>query len=282
MISLSFDSSPPVPLWRAMLPKRRKLRPGESLPEIELRCERLTPGDVAAFRAVCGQPAAPSLPLTWPHILLTPLHLALATHPDLPLPAAGLVHVRNLIRQRRPIGLDEPLSARCLLSDQRLVKQGLEIDLLSEVFVRGERVWESVTTALCRAVRGVGEGRTIEPDRIPHAERCVGWRLPADLGRRYAAVCGDYNPIHLHPLTSRPFGFSRPIIHGMWSLARAVAELDLPVAQRPVELEVNFRRPIFLPGEAIFTASAEEDGERRFDLRGRGGRLHAFGAARLI
>ena len=67
----------------------------------------------------------------------------------------------------------------------------------------------------------------------------------------------------------------------MWSLARAVSELDLPIAQRPVELEVSFRRPIFLPGEAIFTASAEVGGERRFDLRGRGGRLHAFGAARL-
>ena len=52
------------------------------------------------------------------------------------------------------------------------------------------------------------------------------WRLPADLGRRYAAVSGDHNPIHLYPLTAKAFGFPRQIAHGMWTKARCVAAME--------------------------------------------------------
>ena len=41
--------------------------------------------------------------------------------------------------------------------------------------------------------------------------RSTRWRLPADQGRRYAAVSGDYNPIHLYGWAARPFGFKQPI-----------------------------------------------------------------------
>ena len=51
----------------------------------------------------------------------------------------------------------------------------------------------------------------------------VEWRLPGDLGRRYAAVSGDRNPIHLYALTAKAFGFPRQIAHGMWSKARCLA-----------------------------------------------------------
>ena len=39
------------------------------------------------------------------------------------------------------------------------------------------------------------------------------WRLSGDLGRRYAAVSGDHNPIHLYPLTAKALGFPRQIAH---------------------------------------------------------------------
>ena len=76
----------------------------------------------------------------------------------------------------------------------------------------------------------------------------VEWRLPADLGREYAAVSGDHNPIHLYPLTAKAFGFQRQIAHGMWSKARCVAAFEnrLPDA---ATVEVEFKKPIFLPGK---------------------------------
>ena len=62
--------------------------------------------------------------------------------------------------------------------------------------------------------------------RAPAPAGGIAWRLPGDLGRRYAAVSGDHNPIHLYPLTAKAFGFPRQIAHGMWSKARCLAALE--------------------------------------------------------
>ena len=82
------------------------------------------------------------------------------------------------------------------------------------------------------------------------------WRLRGDLGRRYAAVSGDHNPIHLYPLTAKALGFKRQIAHGMWSLARCVAALEnrLPDA---VTVDAAFKKPIFLPGTVAFGQDAD-------------------------
>jgi acyl dehydratase len=96
------------------------------------------------------------------------------------------------------------------------------------------------------------------------------WRLPADLGRRHAAVSGDYNPIHLYPWTARPLGFSRPIAHGMWTFARCVAAAAAP-ADRPVTARAEFRAPVLLPATVTYAAEGEA-----FELRGPD-RLHVRG-----
>jgi acyl dehydratase len=80
----------------------------------------------------------------------------------------------------------------------------------------------------------------------------VTWKLPGDLGRRYGAISGDRNPIHLHALSARLFGFKQAIAHGMWTKARALAALEpLPDAYT---VDVEFKKPIFLPGRVTFAA----------------------------
>jgi acyl dehydratase len=99
------------------------------------------------------------------------------------------------------------------------------------------------------------------------------WRLPADLGRRYGAVSGDRNPIHLHPLTARAFGFPRTVAHGMWTFARCLAERD-PAGELPYA-RADFRSPVLLPGVVSHTA----DDTGRFQLRS-GDRVHLTGVTR--
>ena len=72
------------------------------------------------------------------------------------------------------------------------------------------------------------------------------WRLPEDLGRSYAGVSGDVNPIHLHPLTARAMGFPRHIAHGMWTYARTLAALGRG-SLGPSGSRVWFTAPVFLP-----------------------------------
>ena len=72
--------------------------------------------------------------------------------------------------------------------------------------------------------RGPGSDEAPAGSTFPDAPaRGLIWRLPADLGRRYASVSGDRNPIHLYGVTAKAFGFPRQIAHGMWSKARSIA-----------------------------------------------------------
>ena len=75
--------------------------------------------------------------------------------------------------------------------------------------------------------------------------------MPADICRRYGAVTGDRNPIHLHAWSAKLFGMPRPIAHGMWVKARCLAELGsaLPDA---FTVEVRFKLPLFLPAQVAF------------------------------
>ena len=107
----------------------------------------------------------------------------------------------------------------------------------------------------------------------------IVWKLPGNLGREYAAVSGDHNPIHLYPLSAKAFGFKRQIAHGMWTKARSVAAFAnrLPDA---ATVEVEFKKPVFLPGKVAFGSRVVEDG-LDFSLTKPGsGAPHLVGRAR--
>ena len=93
------------------------------------------------------------------------------------------------------------------------------------------------------------------------------WTLRDDLGRRYAAVSGDHNPIHLHAWSAKPFGFPRAIAHGMWTKARCLAALRLPDA---FEVVVKFKKPILLPSKVTFGEAGD-----RFAVHAPGGSARA-------
>ena len=117
---------------------------------------------------------------------------------------------------------------------------------------------------------GVGKGEGPLASGAPPTAS-ADWKLPGDLGRRYAGVSGDSNPIRLHSLTARLFGFPSAIAHGMWTKARCLAALerDLPDAY---SVDVEFKRPILLPT----TVGFGRDGDR-FAVRS-GDTIHLEGA----
>jgi acyl dehydratase len=102
-------------------------------------------------------------------------------------------------------------------------------------------------------------------------------QVPENIGRKYGAVSGDRNPIHLHVLTDRAFGFPRAIAHGMWLKARTLASLEgrLPDAYT---VDVVFKTPVSLPS-AVDVATAQANDGWALDVRAAGsGRPHLVGA----
>ena len=105
---------------------------------------------------------------------------------------------------------------------------------------------------LARSRRAAGTEPSAVPG-LPEPTDAWGAPMPLDVpreaGRAYAQVSGDWNPIHLHAATARPFGFRGAIAHGWWTVARALAALD--VDETPStggrRLGVAYARPVPVP-----------------------------------
>ena len=233
------------------LPDLRLTRPGVEI----------DPEHVAAYAEVCGFAPSEALPLTYPHMLAFPLHMAIMTDGSFPYPAIGTVHLRNAITRHRPIAPTEVLDVSATATNLRGHAKGKVFDLVTTITSDGELVRESTSTYL-RVGKGdrdaASEGTPF--DVVP--SNGVEWRLAGNLGRRYAAVSGDHNPIHLYPLTAKAFGFPRQIAHGMWSKARCVAAIANRLPDE-VTVEVEFKKPILLPGTVAFGSRVVDDGAHR-------------------
>jgi acyl dehydratase len=237
---------------------------------------------VADYAAVCGFQPSERLPATYPHILAFPLHLALMADGHFPFAAVGLVHVANTIAQQRPIEPQEPLELKVRATPLQAHPRGRVFSLISEARADGELVWCERSTMLRRGDSGgsptdasaspgdqdavgepgaheTGDAANDAPAAPPATEQDERWSLAADLGRRYAAVSGDRNPIHMHALSARALGFPRAIAHGMWTKARCLAALSSgpsgALVAAPFSIDVRFRRPILLPAQVAFASA---------------------------
>ncbi|MFC9859851.1 MULTISPECIES: MaoC/PaaZ C-terminal domain-containing protein [unclassified Streptomyces] len=280
-------------------PFKRAGRDGATLPtgRLALPAAPVAPGPLATYRGICGfdgtEPGP--LPLTYPHVLAFPLAMRLMTGRAFPLPVVGLVHTWIEITRHRPAHSTDSLELSVYAAGLAPHRRGTEVTMVTEARIAGELVWESRSGYLSRhpapgnrAGAGSGGGRRTgdgsgdgsgngggSDHAPPSGLRTVAeWRLPGDLGRRYGAASGDRNPIHLYPLTARLFGFPRAIAHGMWTVARALAEAGEPGRIRSVR--ADFKAPVLLPSTVTYAA---DDAGSAFELRGGSGgdRVHLTG-----
>jgi acyl dehydratase len=244
---------------------------GDTIPDVRLELAGVVPDPdaVAAYARVCGFALRDHLPPTYPHVLAFPLHMALMSDGSFPFGAVGLVHVANKITQHRQIGIDEALDLRVQATKLVAHPKGKAFDVVTEVRIGRQIAWESISTFLRR---GKGDPGAASGEAFPIVDEGVPasaeWRLDGDLGRRYGAVSGDRNPIHMHSLTAKPLGFPSAIAHGMWTKARALAALE-PRLPDAFAVDVRFRRPILLPAKVEFATQDSKD-EIDFTVRGRG------------
>lgn len=217
----------------------------------------------AAYQRLCGFAVRDLVPATWIHVQAFPLQMELMSAPDSPFALAGIVHVTNSMTLYRPVSVREELTLSSSYGPPREHRRGVLIDLVGEARVGAELVWRGVSAYLVRGETLPGllpeaqPGGVHLPTDVEVAADTV-WRLPADLGRRYARVSGDMNPIHTSALGGKAFGFPRAIIQGMWTHARVLAALEprLPDAYR---MDVRFTKPILLPSSVRFGAHLDGD-----------------------
>ena len=295
----------PAVLLRGALGSVSKRGPHD---EAHLPAERLVlpaagvdPARLRAYARVCGFPdpasdpadgAAP-LPAGYPHVLGFPLAMRLLAARDFPFPLLGLVHTGVELTQHRPLHVRDRPELTVYAEGLAAHRRGSRFDVVTEARLDGRLVWHSRSTYLCRHRRtdgtdGAAGTEARHPERDGPVERPrpgeraqlgepsgplparAEWRLPSALGRRYAAASGDRNPIHLHPLTAKPFGFPRHIAHGMWTFARCLAQAQAENAAEagtgdgrgaePLTAYAEFKAPVPLPCTVTYGSARPDRG----------------------
>jgi acyl dehydratase len=272
---------PSLPGLYAHAATRRRIT-GTTLPVSGLRCwVDVDAKRLAAYRKVCGFTDNSLLPPTYPHIIAFALQMQLLTARDFPFPLLGLIHLGNCIRVLRPMGGVNRVRVSVRVNNLKPHAKGATFDLVTTLDDQLGPLWEAQSQMLCRGVKLEGEPVEDVLASTLALTQVAQWKAPADIGRQYAKVSGDYNPIHLSSASAKLFGFPSAIAHGLWNKARTLAALDDHLPAANIEIAVQFKKPVRLPGEVTLLASAAgSSGD--FQLIGPGDLEHMVGHWRPV
>ena len=261
--------------------RKRKIS-GTTLPTTGLRCSlEVNAERLAAYRTLCHFGDDPLLPATWPHVMAFPLQLQLLTANDFPFPLPGLVHLSNSIHVIRPLGGVTRLHFAVRVDNLQAHEKGATFDLITEARDGLGLLWSETSRMLCRGVKLPGEPACEpEAEALPLSE-LTRWYANSNIGRRYARLCGDYNPIHLSAASAKLFGLPTAIAHGLWLEARTLAALNSHLPAANVEITVDFKKPVRLPAEVILHSS-EAGSSGDFQLNGHADLVHMVGRWRPL
>jgi acyl dehydratase len=237
----------------------------------------LSAASVQRYAAVCG--FGDGVPATYPHVLAMPLHLQIFACRAFPLRPMGLIHVSNVIEKlaelRPGMRLDVAVAAR----NYQRTDAGLAFDMATEIVSDGRPVWRETCVFLSRWPESADRPAS-RPPRPPKAPKDSAALAEFEVTRRiawdYARVSRDFNPIHLSNRAAKYFGLRGCISHGMWSLARSLAQEPAPSIPDGARIDTQFLTPVQLPARvAIKEWTAEGQGRRALcDVRT--GRVHMY------
>lgn len=228
-----------------------------TLPDVRFAVDGVHPDlyQLSEYQRLLAEPGTDVLPSGYVHVLAFPLAMAVMARPDFPLPLLGMIHLANRVEQRSPLSLADSLSVRAWAQNLHAHRSGTAVDLVVEVRRAGtdDLAWRGVSTYLAkgRTIAGLPPAPSTERTEPARPPVTGQWRLAADIGRRYGAVSGDRNPIHLSRPTARLLGFPRAIAHGMYTAARALATVG-PAHGESFVWTVEFGKPVLLPGTVSF------------------------------
>lgn len=269
---------------KSLIPARDKPIDDNALPKITYRVENLVIDEqnLDEYRKVCGFVNDGRVPATYFAVLSQTLQMNMMAQDDFPFAMLGLVHIFNEVRQHRAVFDSETLAMSVQLTNLQPHDKGQQFDFATQVFADDKLVWEGVSTYLSRQKKPKTDTAKTDTPKAditpPDMENATLIEVPEDMGRRYAFVSGDFNLIHLHPLSARAFGFPKAIAHGMWSKAKCLAMLgkegNLPPA---FACQVAFKQPIFLPSKVAFVADDKDNACQFIMASPDGGRVHLTG-----
>jgi acyl dehydratase len=266
---------------RLLFTDRPPVNDVESPPEITATVENVlvSAASVTRYLKVCGYEADAAVPLTYPHILAMPLHLKIFATSAFPLRPMGLIHLSNEIQALGEIKPGAKFDVSVTARNYRPMDAGLAFDMATEITREGRPVWLENCVFLSRWSEPVTHAgtRMPRPPRAPkNCEVLDEYRVTLGTAWDYARVSDDYNPIHLNDRAARFFGLRGAIVHGMWSLARSLAQAPSPELPAGTRVQTQFVTPVQLPSRVVIKQWSADSEIRRAMCDEKKGRVHMY------
>jgi acyl dehydratase len=236
-------------------------------------------------------PDPADVPSVLVHIAGFPAAMELMADPAFPLPLPGMVHLGNRVAHHAAVPAGTPLEVAASATRLEPHAAGTTVDLV--VTVHGpagaegpeppgdapQLLWEGTSTYLARGIHLKHHERppkAARPD-VPVPAVTARWSLDGATGRRYAALSGDYNPIHCSSLAARALGQKGAIAHGMYLAGRMLAGRE--PSGGGYAWRIDFAAPVPLPGTVLLNYAHPAPGTTEVRAwSGRSGKPHFTGS----
>jgi hypothetical protein len=270
-INLIFRHKPSAmyTLWQAFRSRKSRFSSTEKMPAIHARRTglRINKKHLKAFYEICHLRPLPFLHILYPLTLCYPYMMRILCRREIPFSLFKVLNTRTSITMLRAISPDEVFDIDCHNAPVRIISKGLEADIVSEVRLGDEKVWQSITTYFLRGRFGQGE-RSYRPPRlvpIDDAPVIKKWYLPATDRFRFARISGDSNGIHYGTFYARTQGFKRDFVQPIRIVAECVSSLPGVDMGRESHLDFFLKGPVYY--ESTLVLKNKKMGKKeRFDL----------------
>ncbi len=199
-------------------------------------------------------------------------------HPVRPLVAAGPTGAAPWVRLRADTAYERHADGRAVATATGTLELAgadgpghhlaeVRLDATGDLAANPVAAFADVVVELAGGAERADPAPTAGRGRVerPRAARATADDVAPGSAVPFARVGGDHNPLHRSVLAARLAGLDEPVLHGLWTAARAGAFVVDEVAggdpSRLVDWRVRFTAPV-LPG-AILDLSAERVGAER-------------------
>lgn len=236
-------------------------------------------GHVARYAAMCGFEPSAGMPVTFPHVLAMPLHLKIFALGAFPLRPMGLIHLSNSIQSPGVLSAGMHVDIAVAARNYQRADAGVTFDMDTGITSGGQILWRETCVFLARWPESMARGGA-RPPRPPKAPKdstvLAELDVTSETAWAYARASSDFNPIHLSGRAARFFGLRGAISHGMWSLARALAEAPMAKIPQGAVIGTQFLSPVQLPARVAIKEWSEEGQVKRALCDVRTGRVHMY------
>ena len=207
-----------------------------------------------------------NIPSSWLYLPAQKAHIQMMLEDSFPLPVPGLVHTSNSIKMENEISLDLPLEIEAAVKIEERKNDSLAAIFNLNFKQNGtlKASCESVNYWINKSAPRKKEVREEHTQDVYDRQNEL-WHFQQNLSNDYAKISGDYNPIHLHALFGKLFGFKGKVLHGWCSTSKIISLFESEFESKINSFQVKFIKPFILPKDAFCEYRINEN--RLIDFR---------------